>query len=256
MNEQEIENFIRVRNYSIETIEYTWASSKEKIMSLIDKTNPSDPDKIKNLLTTVDDFEEIINEMIYEKEYGVDEIPNEKTLLSHEKDLFLSKLNSLKEWYVDFLALLMSDDSEYDEVEAPGKLWKDYEQTNYDLRYSNDPNYKLAKQEDKMYRWKTVNHYPIIFSYTNIFTEMSRMRDQVIHNTGARASRSEIPMKTDHILNNKMPGNSIVLSNTLTLFIYGYVELLETLEQSMIIHDSGKSITSKSYTLFKERPRN
>ena len=34
MNEQEIENFIRVRNYSIETIEYTWASSKEKIISL------------------------------------------------------------------------------------------------------------------------------------------------------------------------------------------------------------------------------
>jgi hypothetical protein len=253
MNEQEIENFIRVRNYSIETIEYTWASSKEKIVSLINQMNPSDPDKIKNLLTTVDDFEEIINEMIYEKEYGVDEIPNEKTLLTHEKDLFLSKLNSLKEWYVDFLSLLISADSEYDEVEAPGKLWKEYEELNYSFRYSNDPNYKLAKQEFKIHEWKVVNHFPIIFSYTNIFTEMSRMRDQVIHNTGAKAGRSGIPIKTDHILNNKMPGNSIIISNTITLFIYGYVELLETLENSMIVHSNGTPITSKSHKLFKVR---
>jgi len=253
MNEQEIENFIRVRNYSIETIEYTWSSSKEKIISLINEIYPSDPEKIKNLITTVDNFEEIINEMIVEKEFGVEKIPTENSLKIHEKDLFLTKLNSLKEWYVDFLALLISADSEYDEVEAPAKLWKDYEEINYDFRYSNDSNYKLAKQDYKIFQWKSVNRYPIIFSYTNIFTKMSQMRDQVIHNTGAKAGRSGIPIKTDHILNNKMPGNSITISNTITLFIYGYVELLETLDSSMIIHKNGTSITSKSHTLFKAR---
>ena len=58
MNEQEIDNFIRVRNYSIETILYTWINSKEKIISLIKKISPSDQEKINNLLTTVDTFEE------------------------------------------------------------------------------------------------------------------------------------------------------------------------------------------------------
>ena len=253
MNEQEIENFIRVRNYSIETIEYTWVSSKEKIISLINQIYPSDPKKIKSLLTTVDNFEEIINEMIVEKEFGVENIPTESSLKIHEKDLFLTKLNILKEWYVDFLSLLISDDSEYDESEAPGKLWKKYEKMNYDIRYENNSDYKLAKQEDKIYGWKTVNHHPIIFSYANIFQDMSRMRDQVAHNAGAKASRSGIPIKNDYILNNKMPGNSIVISNTITLFIYGYVELLETFNNSLIINNDNTQLRTKSHTLFKDR---
>ena len=254
MNEQEIQNFIRARNYSIETIEYTWSSSKEKIISLIKQIHPSDPKKIKNLISTVDNFEEVINEMIIEKEFGEEKIPTEDSLRAHEKDLFLSKLNSLKEWYVDFLSLLISDDSEYDESEAPAKLWRKYETMNYEFRYSNDSNYKLAKQETNgIYEWKVINHYPIIFSYADIFVEISRMRDQVIHNTGAKAGRSGIPIKTDHILNNKMPGNSITISNTITLFIYGYVELLETLDNSINIQNSNTPMTSKSYKLFVKR---
>ena len=75
---------------------------------------------------------------------------------------------------------------------------------NADIRYENNSDYKLAKQEDKIYGWKTVNHHPIIFSYANIFQDMSRMRDQVAHNAGAKASRSGIPIKNDYILNNKI----------------------------------------------------
>ena len=62
MNEQEIEDFIRVRNYSIGTISYTWNVSKEKIISLIREIFPSDLEKISNMMTTVEEFEEIINE--------------------------------------------------------------------------------------------------------------------------------------------------------------------------------------------------
>jgi len=253
MNEEEIENFIRVRNYSIETIAYTWSISKDKIISLLGKIFPNDAEKVSNMLTTVDEFEDIISEMISEKEFGINDTPTETALKSHENDLFLSKLNSLKEWYVDFLSLLISNDAEYDEAEAPSELWKEYEKINYEHRYSNDSNYKLAKQNDKIYRWKVVNHYPVIFSYTNIFIEMSRMRDQSIHNKGARARRSGIPIKTDHILNNKMPGNSISLSNTITLCIYGYVELLETLLDSMVMHSKNIQTTSKSHTEYRGR---
>ena len=253
MNEHEIENFIRVRNYSINTIQYTWDVSKEKVISLINEIFPTDLEKISNMMTTVEEFEEIINEMASEMEFGIDNIPTENNLISHEKDLFLSKLNSLKEWYVDFLALLIADDSEYDEAEAPSKLWKEYEKMNYDYRYSNDSNYKLAKQDRKTYEWKGVNQYPVIFSYTNIFADISRMRNQATHNTGARAVRSPIPIKKDHILNNKMPGNSISISNTITLSIYGYVELLETLHNSMIIYRKGGINTSKSHNQYQNR---
>lgn len=253
MNEEDIEDFIRARNYSIETIAYTWSSSKDEILSLIDKIVPNDADKVSNMKTTVEEFEEIINEMISEKEFGINSTPTEMALKSHEKDLFLSKLNSLKEWYVDFLSLLISNNSEYDEAEAPSELWKEYEKINYEYRYSNDSNYKSAKQGGKTRQWKIVNRFPIIFSYTTIFAEMSRMRDQSIHNKGARASRSNIPIKTDHILNNKMPGNSISLSNTITLCIYGYVELLETLHDSMVMYSKNIPTTSKSHTEFRER---
>ena len=166
MNEQEIENFIRARNYSIETIEYAWFSSKEKIVSLIHQIYPSDLEKIKNLLTTVDIFEEIIYEMIVEKDFGIENIPTEISLKIHEKDLFQNKLNLLKEWYIDLLALLNSTGSEYTESKSPGKLWNDYEEMNYEFRYSNDANYKLAKQEHKFPDWKKNNNHPIIYSYT------------------------------------------------------------------------------------------
>ena len=253
MNEQEIEKFIRVRNYSIETIEYAWTSSKEKILSLIKQIYPSDSEKRKSLRSTVDNLEEIISEMIVEKQVGVETIPTESSLKIHEKDLFSTKLNILKVWYVDFLSLLISNDSEYDESEAPGKLWKKYEEMNYDIRYENNSDYKLAKQEGKIYGWKKINHHPIIFSYANVFLDMSRMRDQVAHNVGAKASRSGIPIKSDYILNNKTPGNSIVISNTITRVIYGYVELLETFNDSLIINNDNTPLRTKSHTLFKDR---
>jgi hypothetical protein len=253
MNEQEIDNFIRVRNYSIETILYTWINSKEKIISLIKKISPSDQEKINNLLTTVDTFEEIIHDMSIQREFGVNSTLNEKMLKTHEKSLFKNKLNELKEWYVDFLALLISDDSDYNKAEAPSKLWKEYEKKIYEFRYLRNSNYKYAKQNDKLHEWKTVNNFPANFSYTNIFSQINFMRNNVTHNIGARANRSGIPIKKDHILDHDMPGNSITLSNTITLCIYGYLELLEKLDESMDINKKKITLISKSCTEFRNR---
>ncbi len=237
MNEEEIENFIYSRNYSIKSTSYTWETSKDTIIKMINQLFPSDSKKIRTLNTTVEAFDEIINEIKLELEN--ESIPSSNNLLSHEKHLFSDILNSLKNWHVDFLSLLLTDNEDYDEDEKPSILENKYKEINYELRYQHDPNYKFAKTERRIEDWKYVNHFPIIFSYVSIFTEVRRMRDQIIHNTGARANRKEMPIKKDHILNNKMPGNSISLCSTITLCIYGYIELLETLYQSMEIGRTG-----------------
>ena len=248
MNEEEIENFIRSRNYSIEATSYVWESSKNIIIKMINQLFPSDSQKIINLKTTVEEFEEIINEIRTELEFGKETMPNANSLTTHEKQVFLSILNSLKNWHVDFLSLLLSDEEDYNDDEKPSMLEKNYVSLNYELRYEHDPDYKYAKTiENGIYNWKKINHFPVIFSYDNVFTKIRRMRDQIIHNTGAKADRGDIPIKRDHILNNKMPGNSISLCSTITLSIYGYIELLETLYQSMEIGRTG-GLTSRSIT--------
>lgn len=244
MNEK-IEDFIRIRNYSIDTIYFIWLNSRKKITSLINEIYPSSPEKIKQLITTVETFDEIINGMVDEKEFGINESPSEQLLKSHEKDLFYAKLGMLKEWYVEVLSFLVSDNPFNNESEVK-KLWNKYEEMNYDFRYENDPSYKQAKHDNSFYCWKRDHHYPINFLYTDIFKNFSRMRNQIVHNSGARAIMNGNSIKKDHILNNKIPGNSIVLSNTITLFIYGYVELLETLKDSLILKKNNTNFYTTS----------
>ena len=59
MNEEEIEYFIRSRNHSIEATSYVWESSKNIIIKMINQLFPSDSQKIINLKTTVEEFEDM-----------------------------------------------------------------------------------------------------------------------------------------------------------------------------------------------------